>query len=177
MPGRITLKQYEIVGRRVPTETDPRPKIYKSTLFAANHVIAKQRFWRLMRMQNRIKKSVGQILNVEQIYEKNTTTIKNYGILVRFNSKTGVMNFNKEFRDVTLCGAVQQMYADMAARHRARFFDIEVIGTTVLPPSACQRPHIKQFLKHKVRFPILHNVKKNSRKYKTKFVANRPCTV
>ncbi len=45
-----------------------------------------------------------------QIFEKNPTTIKNFGIWVRYMSRTGFHNAYKEYRDVTLNGAVEQMY-------------------------------------------------------------------
>ena len=45
-----------------------------------------------------------------QIFEKNPTTIKNFGIWVRYMSRTGFHNAYKEYRDVTLNGAIEQMY-------------------------------------------------------------------
>ena len=47
---------------------------------------------------------------VLQIFEKHPTTIKNYGIWVRYMSRTGFHNAYKEYRDVTLNGAIEQMY-------------------------------------------------------------------
>ena len=117
-----------------------------------------------------------QVLQVKRIFEKNPTTVKNYSILLRFRCNTGIMNVSKEFRDVTLCGAVHQMYMDMASRHHAKFLDIDIIGTTVLPPAQCLRPHIKQFLAHKVKFPLMHRVTKKSKKYKGTFLRTLPST-
>lgn len=45
-----------------------------------------------------------------QIFEKYPTKIKNYGIWVRYQSRTGYHNAYKEYRDTTLNGAVQQLY-------------------------------------------------------------------
>ena len=45
-----------------------------------------------------------------QIFEKRPTTIKNFGIWLRYQSRTGYHNMYKEYRDVTLNGAVEQMY-------------------------------------------------------------------
>jgi large subunit ribosomal protein L18Ae len=45
-----------------------------------------------------------------KIFEKYPTKIKNYGIWVRYQSRTGYHNAYKEYRDVTLNGAVQQLY-------------------------------------------------------------------
>jgi large subunit ribosomal protein L18Ae len=35
--------------------------------------------------------------------------VKNFGILLRYDSHTGTHNVYKEYRDVTICGAVEQM--------------------------------------------------------------------
>ena len=45
-----------------------------------------------------------------QIYERRPTTIKNFGIWVRYQSRTGYHNMYKEYRDTTLNGAVEQLY-------------------------------------------------------------------
>lgn len=40
-----TLKEYHVVGRKAPTETNPAPQIYRMKVFAKNEVQAKSRFW------------------------------------------------------------------------------------------------------------------------------------
>ncbi len=45
-----------------------------------------------------------------QIYEKKPTTVKNFGVWVRYQSRTGYHNMYKEYRDTTLNGAVEQLY-------------------------------------------------------------------
>ena len=47
----------------------------------------------------------------------------------------------KEFRDTTLIGAVNNLYADMAGRHRARDRSIQIIRTAVIPDSETRRAH------------------------------------
>ncbi|KAI6229132.1 60S ribosomal protein L18a [Aphelenchoides fujianensis] len=39
------LKQFVIVGRKLPTERDANPRLYKMQIFASNYVVAKSRFW------------------------------------------------------------------------------------------------------------------------------------
>ena len=53
-----------------------------------------------------------------QIFEKKPTTVKNFGVWVRYQSRTGYHNMYKEYRDTTLNGAVEQLYQEMASRHR-----------------------------------------------------------
>jgi large subunit ribosomal protein L18Ae len=44
-----------------------------------------------------------------QIRERNTQVVKNFGITLKYNSRSGTHNMYKEFRDTTLTGAVEQM--------------------------------------------------------------------
>lgn len=39
------LTEYQVVGRHLPTESEPSPKIYRMRIFAPNEVVAKSRFW------------------------------------------------------------------------------------------------------------------------------------
>ncbi|KAK5812533.1 hypothetical protein PVK06_027968 [Gossypium arboreum] len=74
-----------------------------------------------------------------QIFEKNPTKIKNYGIWLRYQSRTGYHNMYKEYRDTTLNGAVEQKYTKMASRHRVRFPCIQIIKTATMPAKLCKR--------------------------------------
>ena len=51
-----------------------------------------------------------QSLKFIRIRKTNFTTIKNYSILVCFRTTTRVMNATKEYRDVSLCSGIRQMY-------------------------------------------------------------------
>ena len=79
-----------------------------------------------------------------QIFEKRPTTIKNFGIWVRYQSRTGYHNMYKEYRDTTLNGAVEQLYQEMGSRHRVRFPCIQIIKTATVPASACKRANTLQ---------------------------------
>ena len=46
---QMTVSEYQVVGRHLPTETDPNPKIYRMRIFALNEVVAKSRFWYFLR--------------------------------------------------------------------------------------------------------------------------------
>ena len=45
----------------------------------------------------------------------------------------------KEYRDVTLTGAISQMYMELAGRHSARAEAIQVIRTAVLQDNEVKR--------------------------------------
>ncbi|KAJ0233654.1 hypothetical protein HA466_0280070 [Hirschfeldia incana] len=87
------------------------------------------------------------------IFEKNPTTIKNFGIWLTYRSRTGYHNMYKEFRDTTLNEAVEQMYTEMASRHRVRFPCIQIIKTATVPAALCKRESKKQFHDSKIKFP------------------------
>ena len=89
-----------------------------------------------------------------QIFEKKPTATKNFGLWVRYQSRTGYHNMFKEYRDLTLNGAVDQMYTEMASRHRVRSHQIHIIKTTVVKAADCKREAITQFLDSKIKYPV-----------------------
>ncbi|KAL8229817.1 hypothetical protein R6Q57_014717 [Mikania cordata] len=167
--------QFQVVGRGLPTETDEHPKIYRMKLWATNEVRAKSKFWYFLRKLKKVKKSNGQMLAINEIFEKNPTTIKNYGIWLRYQSRTGYHNMYKEYRDTTLNGAIEQMYTEMASRHRVRQHCIQVIKTATIPAKLCKRESTKQFHNSKIKFPLVFKkVRPPTRKLKTTYKASRP---
>ncbi|KAL1560428.1 60S ribosomal protein L18A [Salvia divinorum] len=167
--------QYQVVGRALPTETEEHPKIYRMKLWATNEVRAKSKFWYFLRKLKKVKKSNGQVLAINEIFEKNPTTIKNYGIWLRYQSRTGYHNMYKEYRDTTLNGGIEQMYTEMASRHRVRSHCIQIIKTATVPAKLCKRESTKQFHDSKIKFPLVYKkVRPPSRKLKTTYKATRP---
>ena len=115
------------------------------------------------------------MLDLSQIFERNPTTIKNYGIWLRYQSRTGYHNMYKEYRDTTLNGAVEQMYNEMASRHRVRSPCIQIIKTATVDFKLCKRDNTKQFHNSKIKFPLVNRkVRPPTRKLKTTFRASRP---
>ncbi|KAG6416686.1 hypothetical protein SASPL_124121 [Salvia splendens] len=171
----LQFHQYQVVGRALPTETEEHPKIYRMKLWATNEVRAKSKFWYFLRKLKKVKKSNGQVLAINEIFEKNPTTIKNYGIWLRYQSRTGYHNMYKEYRDTTLNGGVEQMYTEMASRHRVRSHCIQIIKTATVPAKLCKRESTKQFHDSKIKFPLVYKkVRPPSRKLKTTYKATRP---
>jgi large subunit ribosomal protein L18Ae len=62
-----------------------------------------------MRMQNKFKKTRGEILAVNEIHERHPKAVRTYGIVLRYESRTGIHNIYKEYRDLTLNGAISQL--------------------------------------------------------------------
>ena len=60
------IHYYQVVGRRLPTEMDPEPEMYRTRLFAPNPVTAKSRYWYFMHRLEK-KKGTGEILSVNGV--------------------------------------------------------------------------------------------------------------
>merc|ERR1719443_358220 len=128
-----------------------------------------------------MKKTTGEILACDEIFEKKTSkSVKNYGIWLRYNSRSGTHNMYREFRDVSLTGAVSQLYDEMAGRHRARPRSIQIIRTATVASKDLKRPNGMQFAQAKVKFPLPHRVASGKRGQKalssSTFSTVRPTT-
>merc|ERR1719473_1778077 len=99
----------------------------------------------------RVKKANGQIIAVNEIFEKTPTKVKNFGIWFRYESRTGTHNAYKEYRELSLTDAVAAMYQDMAGRSRAKSQAIQILETAELKAAECKRPNITQYHSNGVR--------------------------
>jgi large subunit ribosomal protein L18Ae len=170
----MTMKEYMVVGRRLPSSSEPSPQLYKMRIFAGNDVIAKSRFWYYLRQLKKIKKTNGEIVALHEVKEKRPMLVKNFGVWLRYDSRTGTHNMYKEYRELTRADAVQACYQDMAARHRARFSNIQIIKVAALKASEVRRPYIRQLIESsKLKFPMTHRVR---RSFRPIFAGSRPST-
>lgn len=169
------LMEYQVIGRHLPTETSPVPKLYRMRIFAPNTVVAKSRFWYFLMKLRKVKKSNGEIVSLNVIYEKRPLKVKNFGIWIRYDSRSGTHNMYKEYREMSRTDAVESLYKDMAARHRSRFRSIHVIKVVELEATDdVKRPYIKQLLNKGLKFPLPHRLPKTNRR--NLFVGKRPST-
>merc|ERR1711898_71963 len=158
------FRQYEVIGRHVPTKNDPTPKAYRIKLFTKNETQARSRFWYFIRRLVKMKKANAEILSIREIFEKKPEKISKYGLWLRYDSRSGTTNMYKEYTALSQNEAVQAMYQEMAGRHRARFSSIHIIKVEELKASKCLRPHIKQYLKANIAFPLPHRVLRANKK-------------
>ena len=173
----MPIRQFQVVGRKAPTASDPNPPAYRMKIFAPNPVMAKSRFWYFLHQMQKMKKTTGEILDVSEICEKNSRTVKNYGVWLRYNSRSGTHNMYKEFRDITLTSAIAQLYSEMAGRHRARKRSIQIMRTAIVAAKDCKRPNTLQFHNSAIKFPLTHRLPRDSaKKFRTTFKASRPNT-
>merc|ERR1712087_33415 len=173
----MAIHEYLVVGRKKPTENETAPAIFRMRVFAPNHVMAKSKFWYFMSLHKKVKKANGEVLACHEIYEKKPEEIKNYGIFLRYQSRSGISNMHKEYRDTTRTGAVEQMFSEMSGRHRATFHRINIIEVNELKPTQVRRANTKQFLEDDVKFPLPHRVQRvPMKKYRKTFLAKRSNT-
>jgi len=173
----MSIHLYEITGRKKSTDKEPAGKIFRMKIFAPNSVVARSRFWYFLSQAHKLKKASGEIISVHQIFEKNPNHVKNFGMWLRYDSRSGTHNMYKEYRDTTLTGAVEKMYAELASRHRARKSSIQIVRTAVVKAADCKRPNTQQFLQSDIKFRLMHRVPRaSSKEFRKTYKAQRPCT-
>ncbi|KAI0565896.1 Ribosomal protein 50S [Gracilaria domingensis] len=159
------------------SKPDEQTAVYRMRIFAPNPVVAKSRFWYFLRKLKRVKKANGEILAVNEIHEKDISTVKNIGVWLRYKSRSDTVNMYKEYRDVSLTGAVEQMYMEMSGRHRARWSSIQVLKVKIINDADVRRPNTQQFMDADLKFPLPHTRPRASTKSKrATFLACRPTT-
>ncbi|KAK6838488.1 hypothetical protein RU639_000143 [Aspergillus parasiticus] len=169
------LTEYQVIGRHLPTEANPTPKLYRMRIFAPNTVVAKSRFWYFLTQLRKVKKANGEIVSLNVIPEKRHLKVKNFGIWIRYDSRSGTHNMYKEFREMSRTDAVEALYQDMAARHRARFGSIHILKVVEVDNAdSIRRPYIKQLLQKDLKFPLPHRAAKSEGK--KVFAYSRPAT-
>merc|ERR1712146_694260 len=103
---------------------------------------------------------------------------------LRYDSRSGTHNMYKEYRDTTLTGAVQKMYAELASRHRCRKASVQIIKTCIVAPEDTT-PRLSEYIPQKDKagnrvypeFALLHRVpRSSSKRYNKVYAASRPVT-
>ncbi|KAH7375214.1 60S ribosomal protein l20 [Plectosphaerella cucumerina] len=169
------LQEFEVIGRHLPTEATPAPTLYRMIIFAPSHIVAKSRYWYFMRGLRKVKKATGEIIACKPLYEKHPLKVKNFGVWIRYDSRSGTHNMYKETRALSRTEAVESIYQDMAARHRSRFRSIHILRVIEIEKSDdVKRPYMKQLMTKNLSFPLPHRVHKISTQ--KIFSAKRPST-
>eukprot|EP01016_Furgasonia_blochmanni_P031962 TRINITY_DN32_c0_g1_i3.p1 TRINITY_DN32_c0_g1~~TRINITY_DN32_c0_g1_i3.p1 ORF type:complete len:219 (-),score=88.59 TRINITY_DN32_c0_g1_i3:333-989(-) len=166
------IHQYLVTGRRIPKSESETPEVYAVRVFARDEIIAKSIFWGIMRRQNKLKKANGEVIAVNEIFENNTRAVKTYGIVLRYQSRTAIHNIYKEFRDVSLNGAMSQMFREMSGNHRVNPKTIQIIRTATLEKNEdIKRETVRQMRSAKLQFPLRRSRRAPLKKFRTTFRA------
>merc|ERR1711957_53828 len=177
MKAKGDLREFMITGRKLPSATIPNPPIYRVRLFCPDTIAAKSRFWYFVSYYKKVNKTAGEIISVKKISESSPTVVKNFGIWVRYDSRSGTHNMYREYRDTRTSGAVTQCYRDMGARHRARPGSIQILKVATIPGSKCKRTHITQLLNSSIRFPLPRKIMSKKSQNAPRFTTRRPNTM
>uniref|UniRef100_A0A2K6DBN4 60S ribosomal protein L18a n=1 Tax=Macaca nemestrina TaxID=9545 RepID=A0A2K6DBN4_MACNE len=146
MKASGTLREYKVVGRCLRTPKCHTQPLYRMQIFAPNHVVAKSRFWYFVSQLKKMgRKSSGETVYCGQVFETRPLPVKNFGIWLRCDSRSGTHNMYREYRKLTTAGAVTQCYRDTGARHRARAHSIQIMKVEEIAASKCRRPHKPRF--------------------------------
>jgi len=147
-------------------------------VFARDAVLARSKYWYHMKRQHKVRKVQGEIVSTSEIFEKNTNSVKNYGIVLRYETRTITVNMYKEYRATTLNGAMSQMYIEMSGRHSGRPETIQIIRTSIVKSTDLRRPATQQVADISARFPKTDNRKRAPvRSLKTIYKASRPTLI
>ena len=145
-------------------------------LFATNTVTARSRFWYYLSFLKKVKRQVGEVVEMHEIFDKSPSYIKNYAVWIRYDSRSGTHNMYKEYRDTTLNGAITRLYSEMASRHRARPSSIQIIKTAIIPAKDCKRTNTVQFHDSEIKFRLLHRIPRQAKQFRAPFRAVAPST-
>ena len=64
------LKEYEVIGRKLPTEKEKTTPLYKMRIFSPDAIVAKSRFWYFLSKLRKVKKTNGEIVSLNQVTNK-----------------------------------------------------------------------------------------------------------
>jgi large subunit ribosomal protein L18Ae len=85
-----------------------------------------------MRTQNKIKKSHGEVLKIQEVFGQKKVEAKNFGIYLKYHTHVGDKNMFKEYRAESIQSALDQMYNEMGGNYRVSRDRVEVIKTVEL---------------------------------------------
>ena len=135
------------------------------------------KFWYFLSRLRKVKKANGQIIACNEIFEKDDTTVKNYGVWIRYQSRVGFHNAYKEYRETTMNAAVDALYTEMASRHRVRSHALQIIKIAEVANEDVRRERERHetVLADDVSFPVVRKtLRHDSKSQKTTFKYQRP---
>lgn len=125
-----------------------------------------------------MRATTGEIVSVNEIFERKCNAIKNYGIAFKYDSRRGTINMYKEFRATTLCGAVSLLFNEMAGKHSGRADTIHIIKTMIVPKKDLVRAKTILYSETSLRFPKITETKRApTAAHRSDFTASRPIKI
>lgn len=63
----VQVRQFQIVGRALPTDKVPEPPLYRMRVFARDAVLARSKYWYHMKRQHKVRKVQGEIISTSEV--------------------------------------------------------------------------------------------------------------
>ena len=171
-------RRFHVFGRRLPTDANPEPEVIVVRVFAPNQAIAKSKFWKLNKRDHKLKKRDAEIVRVSEVFDGNNTVPRNYGVYLKYRSRTGFHNTFKEYRATSLKEAVNQMYDEMGGNYKCSSDRIQILQAHELTKDQLKvrNPKCLQWVDtENIKFPLWkRTARPTNTKYNTDFAANRP---
>merc|ERR1711970_1132280 len=171
------LREFVVTGRKLPSDSQSSPPLYRVRLFAPDPIAAKSRFWYFVSYYKKVNKTAGEIVSVKKVAEKSPTVVKNFGIWLRYDSRSGSHNMYREYRSTRTADAVTQAYRDMGARHRARPGSIQILKVAPVAAKDCRRSAITQLHNSQIKFPLPRKIMSKKAQNAPRFTTQRPNTM
>lgn len=154
--GSTNVKEFRVYGCKRPSEGEPQPQVFVSTLFAPNTVVAQSRFFRLMSKQYKIKATNGVVIKIEEVEQDSDFVMKNYGIRFTYRSRTGLLNGYKEIRHINRVLAVASLHNEFGSKHKLNNHEIYIIEVKQIADDEVSKSRILSYVGKDVRFPIFN---------------------
>merc|ERR1712183_1184238 len=171
------LREFVITGRKLPSDAQPNPPLYRVRLFAPDPIAAKSRFWYFVSYYKKVNKTAGEIVSVKKVAEKSPTVVKNFGVWLRYDYRSGSHNMYREYRSTHTADAVTQAYRDMGARHRARPGSVQILSVEPVKAKDCRRTAIQQLHNSAIRFPLPRKIMSRKAQNAPRFTTVKPNTM
>lgn len=154
--GRTSIREFRIHGCKKPSESEPQPQIFVSTIFAPNAVVAQSRFFKLMSKQYKIKATGGVVAKIEEVGQDSDFAMKNYGIRFTYRTRTGLHNGYKETRHINRVLAVASFHNEFGSKHKLGSHEIYIIEVKQLADDEVTKSRVLPYVGKDVRFPVFN---------------------
>ena len=180
-PTGIRGRCFLLYARKQPSAKDPEPKVLCCRVYAPNAVIARSRFWTTALRKYKLRKSGGELLRIQEVFESKKTQARNFGIFLKYRSTVGVHNMFKEYRDTSVNGAIDQMYNEMGGNHRVSSERITILTAGEIGRDSLRERKPRALIwadTQNLKYPLWkRNARPSHPKYFSLYHTRRPCVM
>lgn len=152
--GECSTKEFKILACQKPSEKDPQPQLFETTIFAENSVVAKSKFSKLLKNQFKLKATNTVIAKIEEIKQDNDYVMKTYGIKFVYRTRTGLCNGYKEIRHINRTLAVHDLYIEFGSKHKIQKHGFHIVEIKQLSDDEVTKSKVLPYVGAEVKFPV-----------------------